>query len=278
MELPDSIRKGQLGRWLVGLALAVPTVAAVLVENKIWLLAVALLAGGAAWHEFAANLFGPRFRGLAALGILGCALTAAGACLLGPEGQGAALVLSLALGGIYLMRQLPGHPDPVSLNLLARYALGHLYISFFLSFIFLIKTFEYGSHLLFFVILVTALADTGAIYAGSRLKGPKLCPRVSPGKTVSGLVGGCALAVAGAALSRFYMPGVFGGAELAALGLGLALWGALGDLFESAIKRALGVKDTSRILLGHGGFWDRLDSLLFNLPVFYYYVFLRVMP
>jgi phosphatidate cytidylyltransferase len=278
MELPESVRKGELGRWLVGLALAAPTVAAVLVENKVWLLLVALLAGGAAWWEFASNLFGPRYRGLAAMGLLGWLAVALGTCFLEAEGQGAGLAFAVALGGAYLMRTLPPGPDAVSVNLISRYALGHLYISFFLSFIFLLKTLEFGSRLLFFVILVTALADTGAIYAGTRLKGPKLYPKVSPGKTISGVCGGCVLAAAGAALSGFYLPDVFGTAELLLLGAGLALWGVVGDLFESAIKRALGVKDTSRILLGHGGFWDRLDSLLFNLPAFYYYVFMRVTP
>jgi phosphatidate cytidylyltransferase len=278
MELPESIRKGQLGRWLVGLALAAPATAAILLDNKIWLLLVAGIAGCLAWREYAANLFGPRFKGLAALGLAGWALTACGACFLQAEGQGLGLLIALAAGGVYLMRVAPGTPDPVSLNLLARYALGHLYISYFLSFVFLIKVLDYGKHLLIFVLLVTALADIGAIYAGTKLKGPKLLPRVSPGKTVSGLAGGCVLAMAGAALSGLYLPDVFGGFELVLIGLGLALWGALGDLFESAIKRSLGVKDTSTILLGHGGFWDRLDSLLFNLPIFYYYYFMRVTP
>ncbi|MDR1081087.1 MAG: phosphatidate cytidylyltransferase [Deltaproteobacteria bacterium] len=276
MELPESIRRGELGRWLVGLALAAPTVAAVLVENKLWILAVGLLAGGAAWWEFATNLFGPRYRGLALLGLMGWAATAIGACLVGPEGQTAGLALSLVLGGAYLMKVLPEGTHAVSVNLLSRYALGHLYISFFLSFVFLIKTLDGGSRLLFFVILVTALADTGAIYAGTRLKGPKLYPKISPGKTISGVAGGCALAVAGALVSKLYLPSAFGTSELIVLGLGLALWGVVGDLFESAIKRALGVKDTSRILLGHGGFWDRLDSLLFNLPAFYFYFFMRL--
>ncbi|MDR1042185.1 MAG: phosphatidate cytidylyltransferase [Deltaproteobacteria bacterium] len=278
MALPESIRKGELGRWLVGIALAVPTVAAVLVDNKLWILVVGLLAGGAAWWEFAANLFGARYRGLAVLGLFGWAATACGTCFFEAEGQGAGLALSLALGGIYLMRILPGGTDAVSVNLLSRYALGHLYISFFLSFVFLIKTMEDGSRLLIFVILVTALADTGAIYAGTRLKGPKLYPKISPGKTLSGVAGGCVAAVAGALFSRLYLPDFFGALELAAIGLCLSLWGVLGDLFESAIKRALGVKDTSKILLGHGGFWDRLDSLLFNLPLFYYYLHMRLLP
>ncbi len=57
--------------------------------------------------------------------------------------------------------------------------------------------------------------------------------------------------------------------SLAALGLFLGFWGALGDLFESAVKRAIDIKDSSNLHLGHGGFWDRLDSLLFNVvPVY----------
>jgi phosphatidate cytidylyltransferase len=176
------------------------------------------------------------------------------------------------------MAILPPNPDTVSLNLLSRYALGHLYLSFFMSFILLLKTMDGGPRLVFFVILVTALADTGAIYAGKKIQGPKLFTKVSPKKTISGLLGGCVLAMLGGGLSKLYLSDEYSVLELVLLALFLSLWGALGDLFESAIKRALGIKDTSGFLLGHGGFWDRLDSLLFNIPVFYFYLAYKLAP
>jgi phosphatidate cytidylyltransferase len=281
MTLPDPIRKGELGRWLVALVLAAPTLCAIFLENKLFLLILVLIIGSIAWWEYSSNLLGRTRTGIFFISLMGFFATALGATFLGPEGQSAGLVLSLIFGGFYFFHVLgSGGEDErkVAINLIARYALGQVYISYFFSFVLLIKTFDNAPKLLLYVILVTALADTGAIYAGSRLKGPKLCPTISPNKTISGLLGGCVLAVIAGILSRYYLPDVFSTVELVLLSLGLALTGCFGDLFESAIKRTVGIKDTSTILLGHGGFWDRLDSLLFNFPIFYFYIFLRVMP
>jgi phosphatidate cytidylyltransferase len=176
------------------------------------------------------------------------------------------------------MKVLPETEDRAVVNLISRYALGHLYLTFLLSFVFLIKQEYFGNRWLFFVILVTAITDTGAFYVGSRLKGPKLYPKISPNKTISGLVGGCLAAVAAGALSFSYLPPEFSRVSIVALSLGLALWGSIGDLFESALKRAMGLKDTSTFLLGHGGLWDRLDSILFNLPLAYFYVSFQMAP
>jgi phosphatidate cytidylyltransferase len=281
MTLPDPIRKGELGRWLVALVLAVPTLIAIFLENKIFLVVLILIIGGVAWWEYSANLLGRTRTGILLICLLGWAATVGGAAFFGPEGQSMGLLFSIILGGLYLLNFMgKGGEDEkkIAINLIARYALGQVYISYFFSFAILIKTFDNGPRLLLYVILVTALADTGAIYAGSRLKGPKLCPKISPNKTISGLMGGCLLAIAAGLLSRYYLPSDFKTMELVLLSLGLALTGCFGDLFESAIKRTVGIKDTSAILLGHGGFWDRLDSLLFNFPIFYFYIFLRFMP
>ncbi|MDR2199056.1 MAG: phosphatidate cytidylyltransferase [Deltaproteobacteria bacterium] len=278
MELTPRLKTGNLGRWLVALVLAIPTVVCVFLPNKLALLILVSLVGAAAWYEFHANLLGRQRAGLLAVCELGWLQTVVLACFFGVEGLVVGMFLDFVLGGVYLLRILPQGPDAVSLNLLSRYALGHLYISFCLSFVVLIKPLLDGTVLLFFVILVTALSDTGAIYVGSRLKGPKLYPKVSPNKTISGLLGGIALAALGGGLSSFYLPGDFSVAELVILSAALSVWGTFGDLYESALKRALGVKDSSTMLLGHGGFWDRLDSLLLNLPLFFFYVNWKFQP
>jgi phosphatidate cytidylyltransferase len=277
MTLPETIKKGELGRWLIALLLAIPAIIAIFLESKIFLLILVLIIGGIAWWEFAFNLLGGSRVGLFFICLLGWVATCVGAAFYGPEGQSIGLVLAIILGGFYLMYILQGE-DKIAINLIARYVMGHVYLSYFFSFVILIKVFDHGANLLFYVILITCLADTGAIYAGSRLKGPKLCPKISPNKTISGLMGGCVLSMIGGALSHYYLPGMFSITELVFISLGLALTGAFGDLFESALKRTMGIKDTSGLLLGHGGFWDRLDSLLFNLPIFYFYIFFRVSP
>jgi phosphatidate cytidylyltransferase len=117
------------------------------------------------------------------------------------------------------------------------------------------------------VLLTTFAADTGAYYAGTYLGGPKIWPAVSPKKTWAGSLGG----LAASALICTTLGLAFGTAHwtgFALLGIGLNIFAQLGDFFESALKRARGIKDSGRILPGHGGILDRIDSLLFALPLY----------
>lgn len=112
-------------------------------------------------------------------------------------------------------------------------------------------------------------ADTGAYFAGRAFGRHKLAPRVSPGKTVEGFIGGLALTLALALTVALYRE--LGGVRLAAfLGLSIlaVLASALGDLFESMVKRQAGIKDSGTIFPGHGGAMDRIDSLTAAAPVF----------
>jgi len=119
-------------------------------------------------------------------------------------------------------------------------------------------------------IAITFAADTGAYATGRLLGRHKLAPRLSPSKTVEGLAGGLlAGAAAAAACAALLDPGP-SPALMAALGLVAAAAAAAGDLAESALKRTTGVKDMGRIVPGHGGILDRLDSLLFVVPLVYY--------
>jgi phosphatidate cytidylyltransferase len=113
---------------------------------------------------------------------------------------------------------------------------------------------------LFFVLLVVWAADIGGYFAGRGIGGPKLWPRVSPKKTWAGAIGGFSgsLAVAGA----FAAAGAGKTGPLLALAALLSVISQLGDLFESAVKRRFGVKDSSHIIPGHGGLMDRLDGFV----------------
>ena len=137
---------------------------------------------------------------------------------------------------------------------------------------------------LFLMVLLFAISiggDTGAYYIGSLIGGHKLCPKISPHKTISGALGGLLLSVAFAALVGFVfqetVPTVsfppFWANMLVGLFAGAA--GQIGDLFASLIKRHCGVKDFSTLLPGHGGMMDRLDSIVFAaVVVFSYRLFL----
>jgi phosphatidate cytidylyltransferase len=113
--------------------------------------------------------------------------------------------------------------------------------------------------LVFWLMLVTWATDIFAYFAGRSIGGPKLAPRISPNKTWAGLIGGMAGAEAVGALAGWLL-GV--GAPFLYLGGVLGLLAQLGDLYESAVKRRHGVKDSSSLIPGHGGVLDRLDGLL----------------
>ena len=119
------------------------------------------------------------------------------------------------------------------------------------------------------LVAVTAGSDTGAYYAGRRFGTRKLFPVLSPKKTWEGLWGGLAGGVAAALLIHTLMRGPLGFFTLIPGAVALVLVGVAGDLAESMLKRACGVKDSGTILAGHGGVLDRVDSLLLAAPAMY---------
>ncbi|WP_447977289.1 phosphatidate cytidylyltransferase [Candidatus Nitrospira bockiana] len=149
---------------------------------------------------------------------------------------------------------------------------GIFYVAFTLGHILLTRALPEGVALTFFLVLVTWAADTGAYYAGVTLGRTKLAPLLSPNKTVEGLLGGVLLAIAAALVARAWFLPSFTPWDAVTLGIVLTLAGLFGDLSESLLKRSAGVKDSGGLIPGHGGMLDRLDSLLFTAPTFYYYV------
>ncbi len=118
---------------------------------------------------------------------------------------------------------------------------------------------------MFWLLAVIWATDIGAYAFGRAIGGPKLAPRFSPAKTWAGLFGGMASAALAGALvaSTLAIPNVV---LLVLLAIVLAGWAQVGDISESALKRHFGVKDSSAMIPGHGGFLDRLDGLLFAAP------------
>ncbi len=128
-----------------------------------------------------------------------------------------------------------------------------------------------STNLLIFFFLVLWIGDSLAYYSGKYLGKHKLAPKISPGKTWEGCIGGMLGSLGAAALASYtFFPELPLQASLPLAGA-MNVLGVLGDLTESAIKRGAGAKDAASILPGHGGFLDRLDSLLFNAPLIYYF-------
>jgi phosphatidate cytidylyltransferase len=146
---------------------------------------------------------------------------------------------------------------------------GAAYVGWLLRYALLTRMLPGGFELTIIALVGTWAADTGAFLAGSAFGKRKVYPRVSPGKTWEGVAGGLALTVvvlllAGTTLLQLEVwQSLF-------LGVVITAAAALGDLVESAFKRAAGVKDSGALIPGHGGLLDRADSVLFVLPVFYY--------
>lgn len=132
----------------------------------------------------------------------------------------------------------------------------------------------WGPKLLFFLLIVVWTGDSGAYYVGRRFGRHKLCPRVSPKKTVEGAVGGVAISLLSAMVVHYTFFTAFPLAHVLICALLVTLAGILGDLVESAWKRSAAVKDSGGLLPGHGGFLDRIDSILFAAPILYGYWFL----
>ena len=154
--------------------------------------------------------------------------------------------------------------------------LGVLYLAFLGGFLIATRVgFEdhpfLSTHLLGYFFLILMGSDSGAYFAGRAFGKHKLAPAISPGKTWEGLIGGLLAAAAFAALATFWffpeLPYKFS----IPLAMVMAAVGVLGDLAESAMKRGSKTKDAASILPGHGGSLDRLDSLLLNAPVLYYF-------
>jgi phosphatidate cytidylyltransferase len=148
--------------------------------------------------------------------------------------------------------------------------LGILYIGWMFSFLILIRELTLHGAYLFFLMIAVWACDTTAYMVGTFLGRIKLSPYISPRKTVEGAVSGFAVSVIAAAVfSRMINMSLMHGIIL---GIIIGIVGQISDLVESLIKRDAGVKDSSNMIPGHGGFLDRMDSFILTAPIMYYYI------
>ncbi|HEX7191304.1 MAG TPA: phosphatidate cytidylyltransferase [Thermoanaerobaculia bacterium] len=131
--------------------------------------------------------------------------------------------------------------------------------------------FPVGPKLVFFLLVVVWLGDAGAYYTGKAFGRHKLSPRISPKKTVEGLIGGIASSIIAAIVIHFTFFPEFQLLHAVIAGVILSSCGVVGDLAESLWKRSADVKDSGTLIPGHGGFLDRFDSVFFTAPILYTY-------
>lgn len=151
---------------------------------------------------------------------------------------------------------------------------GFIYVGLSFSYIISIRFIDYtvlpGTYFLWLTLIGTWASDTFAYFVGSKLGKKKLCPALSPGKTREGAIGGLAGCIISVTVLGYIIN--ISIAHSLALGAIIGIAAPIGDLAESALKRFFGVKDSGNILPGHGGVLDRFDSVMFSVPVVYYYV------
>ena len=143
--------------------------------------------------------------------------------------------------------------------------LSTLYVG--LGFHYLYETRDADIAYIIFALVIVWVTDSGAYFTGRKLGKHKLWPEISPNKTVEGFLGGILLAVIGVMIMQFIAPFEVSWFILIIITIVASIVGQMGDLVESAIKRHYDVKDSGKILPGHGGILDRFDSLLFVLPL-----------
>ena len=151
---------------------------------------------------------------------------------------------------------------------------GILYIGWLLSYYVVLRGLDDGRNWVFLALFTTFASDTAAFFVGRALGKHRLAPRISPGKTWEGAIAGVFGAIIVSLLftisTPLHLPLIHWQAIL--LGLLVSVFGQLGDLVESLFKRTMGVKESSKLIPGHGGFLDRIDSVVFAGVVVYYYV------
>ena len=149
---------------------------------------------------------------------------------------------------------------------------GLFYVAWLLGHLILLRHLRGGEYLVFFVFWVTWSCDAGAYYVGRQWGRHALAPQVSPNKTIEGAIGGMVWGLFASLLARWWFLPDLSLQDAISLGLCLAGLGQLGDLTESLFKRGASVKDSGRLFPGHGGLLDKVDSLIFTAPAFYYYL------
>lgn len=226
-------------------------------------------------HEFYRMVSRDGVRPVAGIGILLGAVLVLGDFAGARSGPAMAPFLVFSVMTVLAARLFSRRPVESALADVALTLTGILYVALLFGFQAGIHAEFQGRQWLLFLYFVIWASDTGAYYVGTALGRHRLYEKVSPKKSIEGLLGGTAASMLAAYLCKRWLVESLGTVEALVLGAMLALVGTAGDLAESLLKRSAGVKDSGSLIPGHGGILDRMDSMLFAAPVLYYYLGMR---
>jgi phosphatidate cytidylyltransferase len=253
-----------MSRVVVALVL-LPVVLGLVYLGGWWVFAVAVVAAAISIHEY--WLLARPLAPLAPAGYLGVVLALLGAQLGGTDWMVGGMLTTFVLA--FLLKAISEARQAATIAISGT-MMGAVWIGLGLGFLLLLRDIPEHGRLLTFTVLVSVWAGDTFAYFGGRLLGRhKMAPRTSPGKTWEGFVVGSAATVF-VAFVALYKQNVLTIGQSIVLGVVVSVAAPLGDLFESLLKRDMDVKDTGRLLGGHGGMLDRIDALLFAAPAAYF--------
>ena len=249
---------------LLVVAVGAPIVLGALWFGGWWLFALVALGSLVALHEFYA--MARPMRPLVLAGYAGAIGALVGAKLGGIEWMLGGFLSTLVLAFLFFLIATTRAPATAAIS---STVFGAAWIGFGLGFLLLLRAVPDGRLAAFTVIIAVWVDDTAAYLIGRAVGRHKFSPAISPAKTWEGFVAGTAAGVFAVFVS-LYNQDFLSIADSIVLGVVVTVAAALGDLFESAFKRDLAVKDSGRLLAGHGGVLDRVDAFLFALPAAYF--------
>ncbi len=253
-----------LSRIVVALAL-MPLVLGAVYLGGWWLFALVAVAAAVSLHEY--WLMARALAPLAPAGYIGAALALLGAQLSGVTWLVGGALTTFALA--FLLKAI-SEARAASTSSISSTVMGAMWIGGGLAFLLLLRDLPAHGRLALYTVLLAVWAGDTLAYLGGRLLGRhKMAPATSPGKTWEGFLFGTAATVF-VAFVAMYKQHFLTIPQSLVLGGIIAVVGPLGDLFESLLKRDAGVKDSGRLLGGHGGMLDRLDAFLFAAPAAYF--------
>jgi len=262
-------------RWITTIILA-PLVLWILIKGTpILLAALVFTVAACAIREYLRIIFsrddGPVSRAITAISYVSCLLMVAAAGAGSWPAMLVVLSLNFMLLSVFVLFRFASRAHVF--DIIAKQVLGIVYIPFSLSLLLFVRNVQDGVFWIFWLLIVCFINDTGAFYTGRFFGKRKLSPHISPNKTIEGSLGGVAAAMTAGVVCILIF---FGATKLVLVMLPcsflIAVAGQIGDLFESAMKRSSSIKDSGRILPGHGGMLDRIDGLLLAIPVLFGYL------
>lgn len=271
MDSPKKKRSAHLNRWLTAI-IAVPILVYIIGFGPRWLfdllLFLAALLAHFEFYRIACHELPWLFQGASAVLTLWLFLSlSTGQVFILP-----AIVLFWAIVSMALFMFRFRSGEVHSVDLLGKAVIAPIYTCLPLALLIMVDRFPRGNLWIFFLLAVIFLGDTGAFYVGRLFGKHKLYFSVSPGKTWEGAFGGLLVSLSAGFLFSQFLRLHRWDLSMILITVCLSISSQIGDLSESMIKRTYGVKDSGGILPGHGGILDRIDGLLFSIPVLYVFL------